>query len=122
MTLLRKEEIEIAIHIGDRLRLARLMRKITQQELASEIGISYPQLQKYENGVNRISSPTLYIISNILHVSLAFFFEGLDNQKISDPALELTPQKINLLQIFEALTDEQKNDFIKIIGHFSDSS
>ena len=112
MTLLRKEEIEIAIHIGDRLRLARLMCKITQQELAGEIGISYPQLQKYENGVNRISSPTLYIVSNILQVPLDFFFEGMDNHRISDPALELTLQKINLLQTFEALTDEQKKDFL----------
>lgn len=37
------------IKLGKRIKIARLKKGITQEELAQRLGISYPTLSKYEN-------------------------------------------------------------------------
>ena len=44
------------------------------QELARKIDISYQQVQKYENGTNRISASRLYAIAKVLNVHINDFF------------------------------------------------
>src|SRR5712691_882323 len=44
------------ISLGRRLRILRTTQKVSQTELASRIGVSYQQVQKYENGEN---APTI---------------------------------------------------------------
>lgn len=46
----------IDVQVGARLRALRKMRKPTQSELAGALGLSFQQVQKYENGANRISA------------------------------------------------------------------
>ncbi len=43
------------------------------------VGVSYQQVQKYENGTNRISAPRLYQFSLIFNVPLDYFFESSQN-------------------------------------------
>lgn len=43
------------IAIGVRLRLRRLQLGLTQEALAAEAGCSHQQVQRYEQGLNRIS-------------------------------------------------------------------
>jgi transcriptional regulator with XRE-family HTH domain len=38
--------------------------------------VTFQQVQKYENGTNRISASRLHQISHILQVPISFFFEG----------------------------------------------
>jgi transcriptional regulator with XRE-family HTH domain len=64
--------------VGERIRRRRNDLEITQQDLAERVGVTYQQLQKYENGKNRISAGRLYDIAKILKANIAFFFEGLD--------------------------------------------
>ncbi len=64
-------------HVGQRIKEHRLERGITQQELARALGISYQQVQKYENGTNRVSAGRLYILAQALGVRIGAFFEGL---------------------------------------------
>lgn len=61
--------------VGQKVRLLRLSRGLSQTSLASEIGVSFQQLQKYENGANRISASKLYLIAGALEVPVASFFE-----------------------------------------------
>ena len=70
----------IDAHVGKRLRLRRNILRITQQELAKMLGLTFQQVQKYEKGNNRISASRLWDISQILGVSLDFFFEDIDEQ------------------------------------------
>ncbi|PSH60925.1 helix-turn-helix domain-containing protein [Phyllobacterium sophorae] len=53
--------------IGERLRELRLRSGMTQQELGAAIGVSYVQIQKYENGKNRIAVSTLIVICQALN-------------------------------------------------------
>ena len=64
-------------HVGQRIKELRLERGITQQELARALGISYQQVQKYENGANRVSAGRLYILAQAIGVRIGAFFEGL---------------------------------------------
>ena len=43
------------------------------------LGVAFQQVQKYENGANRIGASRLQQISDILEVPAAFFFEGAPN-------------------------------------------
>ena len=64
-------------HVGLMMRQRRKELGLTQQGLASQLEISYQQIQKYESGTNRISVGRLYILAEILGVDLSYFFKGL---------------------------------------------
>jgi len=71
------------IHIGKRLRMMRLSRGLNQTELAKPFGITFQQVQKYENGRNRIGAGRLQEFANLLGVTPAFFFEDGPRLKAS---------------------------------------
>ena len=64
-------------HVGNRVRMRRVMLNLTQTELADELGLSFQQVQKYEKGTNRIGASRLQDIARILRVPAAFFFEAV---------------------------------------------
>jgi transcriptional regulator with XRE-family HTH domain len=64
-------------HVGNRVRLRRLMLGVSQTKLADALGITFQQVQKYEKGANRISAGKLQQISHFLRVPIPFFFDGL---------------------------------------------
>jgi transcriptional regulator with XRE-family HTH domain len=70
---------EIDKQIGRNLKQLRTTKKMTQTHLSKEVGVSHQQIQKYENGKNRISSTMLYIISKKLNYPIHYFFQQLDN-------------------------------------------
>ncbi|MBP1532147.1 MAG: helix-turn-helix transcriptional regulator [Alphaproteobacteria bacterium] len=77
---------QIDIFVGQRIRLRRQLLKITQQELADSIGVSFQQIQKYENASNSLSSTRLWNISQALHAPLSFFFEDVKaRQSLTNP-------------------------------------
>jgi transcriptional regulator with XRE-family HTH domain len=63
-------------HVGSRVRMRRLMLDMSQSDLANALGLTFQQVQKYEKGANRIGASRLHHISQILQVSVPFFFEG----------------------------------------------
>lgn len=79
---------EVDVHVGNRVRVARQARKMTQEGLAHQLGITFQQVQKYEKGSNRISAGRLHQISGIMNVPITFFFEGVSglNSKV-DPGM-----------------------------------
>jgi transcriptional regulator with XRE-family HTH domain len=49
----------VDIHVGSRIKMQRRMLGLSQTDLADGLGITYQQVQKYENGKNRVSSSRL---------------------------------------------------------------
>jgi transcriptional regulator with XRE-family HTH domain len=49
--------------IGIRIRRFRRFYKVTQVRAAEAIGVSYPQMQKYETGINRVTLTALIRLS-----------------------------------------------------------
>jgi transcriptional regulator with XRE-family HTH domain len=54
--------------IGGRLKMYRQRANISQTALGKHLGVSFQQVQKYENGTNRVSAATLIKISRALNV------------------------------------------------------
>jgi transcriptional regulator with XRE-family HTH domain len=65
---------ELDHQIGDRVRLARAIKRMSQEKLAGHLGVTFQQVQKYEKGTNRISASTLFQIAKVLEVDILFFF------------------------------------------------
>ena len=64
-------------HVGRQIATVRVQSDVSQAQLARSIGISFQQLQKYENARNRVSASMLYEIATSLGVPVSRFFEGL---------------------------------------------
>ena len=67
----------IDVHVGSRVRLRRTLLGMNQTQLGEKLGITFQQIQKYENGFNRISASRLYQMTHILDVPVLFFFDGM---------------------------------------------
>ncbi|WP_265041655.1 WO male-killing family protein Wmk [Wolbachia endosymbiont (group B) of Melanostoma mellinum] len=59
----------ISYKIGQKIENSRLMRGHTQIELASEIGLTYQEVNSYENGYSPIPIEVLYVIARVLSVN-----------------------------------------------------
>jgi transcriptional regulator with XRE-family HTH domain len=70
-------------HVGARTREARLELDMSQTDLAVACGITFQQIQKYENGANRVSASRLWQFAAILGKPIGWFFEGLAPHKLS---------------------------------------
>lgn len=70
--------------IGQRIRRARIDASITQHELGRILGRSSQQVHKYEQGTNRVSAGTLFVIAQVLERSVDWFF--LDAKSSGDPS------------------------------------
>jgi len=63
-------------HVGSRVRMQRILMKMSQEKLGEALGLTFQQVQKYEKGLNRIGASRLQQISKTLSVPPSFFFEG----------------------------------------------
>ena len=79
----------VDVYVGSRLRLRRILLGMSQQKLSDALGVTFQQLQKYENGSNRVSASRLYQLSRLLGVPISFFF---DDYAEGQPAQGSTPQ------------------------------
>jgi transcriptional regulator with XRE-family HTH domain len=66
-------------HVGGRVRMRRLIVRMSQDKLGEALGITFQQVQKYEKGTNRIGASRLQQTANVLGVPIEFFFEGVSH-------------------------------------------
>ena len=68
----------VDLHVGQRLRQRRCLLGMTQQRLASSVGIKFQQIQKYESGANRVSASRLWTLATALGVPVSYFFDDMN--------------------------------------------
>jgi transcriptional regulator with XRE-family HTH domain len=69
----------VDIVLGKRLRARRKLLGMTQLDVANVCGLSFQQIQKYENAVNKVSAATLWELSRALGVEISYFYDGLSD-------------------------------------------
>jgi transcriptional regulator with XRE-family HTH domain len=71
----------VDVHVGLRIRAARLAAGLSQERLGTALGVTFQQVQKYEKGANRVGAGRLSDIARVLSVPVSYFFEshGADN-------------------------------------------
>jgi transcriptional regulator with XRE-family HTH domain len=67
----------IAVRLGDRLRILRLTRKLSQARLGALIGVTAQQVHRYERGSSAITATNLWRIAQALDAPMSFFFDEL---------------------------------------------
>ncbi|WP_373414619.1 helix-turn-helix domain-containing protein [Ensifer aridi] len=65
----KNDRKSIELEIGSRIRATREVLGVTQQSLATALGVTYQQIHKYEQGINRVSAATLVRVCQSLKVS-----------------------------------------------------
>ncbi len=104
----RRDAVDVLV--GRNIRILRQDRGMSQTELARKIDVTFQQVQKYENGTNRVGSGRLFKIASIINVPITAFFEGAnqvaaENAGTSPVALLAEPYALRLLQAFCGLDD-----------------
>jgi|SRR6516165_1472752 len=70
---------------------------ISQRKLAHALGLSFQQIQRYENGTDRIGAGRLQQLSQVLQAPAAFFFQGAPNLSVGcsrEPKIESSPVRL----------------------------
>ncbi len=93
---------ETDLYVSKRLRRRRRLLGMTQQELASLVGVRFQQIQKYECGANRMTSSRLYDLARAMNVKVQYFFDGLEEH------LGLTGKPANDAEYLESDVLSQK--------------
>ena len=83
-----KKPDPVDIHVGRKIREARVLKDLSQTALATKVGITFQQLQKYENAHNRVSCSRLYAIAQVLEVPVQAFFAGASDTMHQEPDFE----------------------------------
>jgi transcriptional regulator with XRE-family HTH domain len=64
--------------LGDRIRRRRRELGLSQSALGGKLGITFQQVQKYENGANRVSATMLIKLSDALGLSVSELLAEID--------------------------------------------
>lgn len=100
-------------HVGQKVRLRRLSLGKSQAEVATSLGVSFQQLQKYEKGQNRIGASRLFEIAQVLDTPVAWFFLELPGQEMEQVEhaksehVELSKDAANIFQLVSGIDDEE---------------
>jgi transcriptional regulator with XRE-family HTH domain len=109
------------IALGAAVRIRRRTLGISQEALAEQCGVSFQQIQKYENGANRISFSRLVQIARALKcrvVDLLDVLDGPDAETAQDLDLLTrmrTPGVLELLAAYERLAPDARASLVSLL-------
>ncbi len=100
----------VDVHVGGRVKARRTLIGMSQGELGEHVGLTFQQIQKYENGMNRITASRLWVISLVLGRPISWFFEGNGEQKRKGDDLMAKRETLKFVRYFSACDpDVQKH-------------
>jgi transcriptional regulator with XRE-family HTH domain len=118
----------VDVHVGRRLRQARLLAGLSQEDLGDGIGVSFQAVQKYEQGENRLSASRLFRAAQLLAQSVAYFFHELESGATAADAgaSEFSRDEIDLVRHYRRIASHDVRDHLlqvaKRIGEVESSS
>jgi transcriptional regulator with XRE-family HTH domain len=71
----------VDVEVGRRVRIERIARGLSQTDLGDRIGVTFQQVQKYENGGNRISIGRLTKIGRLFGVDVTYLLGASGGKK-----------------------------------------
>lgn len=112
------------VELGKRIRLRRVERKMSQAELGDALGVTFQQVQKYEKGVNRVSTTRMAEIARALGVDYAYLIgEGDVKKKEVESLLFLDSNfSLRLLRAYSSIPDQSvQRKFVDLMETFAAS-
>ncbi|MGE0749603.1 MAG: helix-turn-helix domain-containing protein [Variibacter sp.] len=96
------------VEVGRRIRIRRLERQMSQTELATRLGVTFQQVQKYEKGLNRVGAGRLMRVAEALEVPVSFFFLEEGHSAPEQPSVMNfldTAYSVRLVQAFARINE-----------------
>lgn len=102
--------------LGERIKELRKLKGLSQGQLAKEIGISYPQMSRYEIKGVQPPAEVLKKMSDVLDTSVDFIVSGNTDEKaqiyLKDAEL------IKQFKEIDKLPDIEKQTILKVVGAY----
>ena len=116
------------VALGAAVRIRRRTIGISQEALAEQCGVSFQQIQKYENGANRISFSRLVQIARARQCRVVDLMDVLDApDRDSTGDLDLltrmrTPGALELLAAYEQMPPEARTALVTLLRTVTNQS
>ena len=101
--------------IGNKIYSLRLAKGLSRQQLSKVIGVTHQQLQKYENGSNRVSASKLALIAKALDREVPYFYEGFETGDNIWPETENQRLRLEVARNFMRLGNREHQDAINTL-------
>lgn len=113
---MHKRKITTSEEIGTRIKRRRSELKISQEELAETLGVTYQQVQRYENGMNKLNVENIQRVAEALNVPVSYFFEVEKTSMVTEKSAPyLLSDEIKLLRHFRKIKNTgSKNTVIQV--------
>jgi transcriptional regulator with XRE-family HTH domain len=99
--------------IGLKIKVLRQQAGLSQEKLAEMVGVTFQQIQKYENGQTTLNILKLQHIAKALKVSVSEFFSSAPTQHV-----RLTGEEDQLLQAYRRIKNgELRGCILKLVGN-----
>jgi len=103
--------------IGLRIRNRRKELGLSQEKLAEAIGITYQQLQRYENGKGHLNTDRLQALSDALNVPIAYLFEDKTTDRVTigeSDAVYITQEEREFVESLRKINDEEYKKSLRV--------
>lgn len=98
-----RQALEVDIWVGRAVAHQRQQLGLSQSALASALGISFQQVQKYEAGANRLSAGRLFHLAQILNCPISSFFPPSLAQ--SEVPAAISPEARQMMMSYSRIED-----------------
>ena len=110
---MQKHNIITSKEIGEKIKKRRRELKLSQEELAEILDVTYQQIQRYENGTNKLNVENIQMVAEALSVPLSYFFDSYASTVITEEKLpHLSSKEKNLLKLFKKIKDSRSKNLV----------
>jgi transcriptional regulator with XRE-family HTH domain len=108
--------------VGQNIRIFRTAKGISQTVLGNSVGVTFQQIQKYENGANRVGSSRLAKIAGVLGVPISRFFDNsaaASDGPVAGPVvtdLLTSPYAVQMLKAFASLPSDRMRRSLVVLA------
>ena len=85
------KRIKTSREIGEKVKKKRRELGISQEELAEILGVTYQQVQRYENGMNKLNVENIQVIADALDAPVSYFFGNGKKDLVSEGSAGYLP-------------------------------
>ncbi len=111
----------VDIAVGQRIRVARVTKSMSQTALGEAIGVTFQQVQKYEKGMNRVGASRLQQIADVLDTTVTKLFAEPSTASEKVIALADTMGAHRLITAFNELKPYHRNLVVQVAEALSNN-
>ena len=106
-----KKPKHVDLLVGARIRILLKHLGMSQTDLGNALGVTFQQVQKYENGKNRVSASRLQMVADALTVTISDLFDGVaatsKSMSGATKSVAFDPNALRLAEAFVKISDKE---------------